>query len=201
MLHAVVRRVQSRAVPWGNDLSHTLRRSSLSEEEKAHLRGRLLGLLEQPDQQLAVQVAVVLSKVARYDFPRAWPALFSDLLAQLAGAGQLLQRRVHLALHHVLKELASKRLAADQRNFEQAGGGRWGWGPGRGKERAWSLVGQVKRPSPPPAVPGCPPPAGDCAAAGADVAAVGGRHGGHRCGAAGGAGRAAAGGAAAALHL
>lgn len=95
-------------------------RRSLSEEEKAHLRGRLLGLLEQPDQQLAVQVAVVLSKVARHDFPRAWPALFSDLLALLAGAGQLLQRRVHLTMHHVLKELASKRLAADQRNFEQA---------------------------------------------------------------------------------
>ena len=31
------------------------------------------------------------------------------------------QRRVYLALHHTLKELASKRLAADQRNFEQVG--------------------------------------------------------------------------------
>ncbi|KAL4857594.1 Importin-11 [Chlorella vulgaris] len=92
---------------------------SLSEEEKAHLRGRLLSLVEQSDQQIAVQVAVVFSKVARLDFPKAWPTLFADLLAKLQGPGQLLQRRVYLVLHHILKELASKRLAADQRNFEQ----------------------------------------------------------------------------------
>ena len=95
---------------------------SLSEEEKAHLRGRLLDLVEQPDQQIAVQVAVVFSKVARFDFPRAWPDLFSDLLARLQGGANssspLAQRRVYLVLHHILKELASKRLAADQRNFE-----------------------------------------------------------------------------------
>ena len=58
-------------------------RSSLSEEEKAHLRGRLLHLVAQQDQQLAVQVAVVFGKVARHDFPRAWPTLFADLLAKL----------------------------------------------------------------------------------------------------------------------
>lgn len=96
--------------------------SSLSEEEKAHLRGRLLSLVEQSDQQIAVQVAVVFSKVARLDFPKAWPTLFADLLAKLQGPGQLLQRRVYLVLHHILKELASKRLAADQRNFEQVCG-------------------------------------------------------------------------------
>lgn len=37
------------------------------------------------------------------------------------GPNQLVQRRVYLVLHHILKELSSKRLAADQRNFEQAG--------------------------------------------------------------------------------
>ncbi len=40
------------------------------------------------------------------------------------GSSQLAQRRVYLVLHHILKELASKRLAADQRNFEQARIGR-----------------------------------------------------------------------------
>ena len=30
-----------------------------------------------------MQVAVVFSKVARFDFPKAWPTLFSDLLAKL----------------------------------------------------------------------------------------------------------------------
>jgi len=35
-------------------------------------------------------------------------------------------RRVYLILHHVLKELSSKRLVADQRNFAEVGGCRGG---------------------------------------------------------------------------
>ena len=31
-------------------------------------------------------------------------------------------RRVYLVLHHILKELSSKRLVADQRNFAQVSG-------------------------------------------------------------------------------
>lgn len=92
---------------------------SLGEEEKAHLRQKLLSLVAQDDSQIAVQVAVVFAKVARFDYPRAWPSLFADLLGVLQGGSTLAQRRVYLALHHILKELASKRLAADQRNFEQ----------------------------------------------------------------------------------
>ena len=42
-----------------------------------------------------------------------------DLLGRLDGHGPVAARRVYLMLHHVLKELASKRLAADQRNFAQ----------------------------------------------------------------------------------
>jgi hypothetical protein len=44
-----------------------------------------------------------------------------DLLGRLDGYGPVVARRVYLMLHHVLKELASKRLVADQRNFAQAG--------------------------------------------------------------------------------
>ena len=71
--------------------------------------------------QLAVQVAVVFAKVARSDYPRQWPGLFSDLLARADGGSTLLVRRVFLVLHHVLKELASKRLAADQKTFAEVG--------------------------------------------------------------------------------
>ena len=46
--------------------------------------------------------------------------LSGDLLGRLNGHGAVAARRVYLMLHHVLKELASKRLAADQRNFAQA---------------------------------------------------------------------------------
>lgn len=85
--------------------------------------------------QIAVQIALVIAKAARFDFPQQWPSLFTDMLAGLAnssaGAGQqpqqqpsqqqqaLLVRRTYFVLHHVLKELASKRLAADQKAFAQ----------------------------------------------------------------------------------
>lgn len=70
--------------------------------------------------QFAVQIAVVFAKVARMDYPRQWPSLMEDLLGVLGGGDALRRRRGYLVLHHVLKELSSKRLAADQRNFSQA---------------------------------------------------------------------------------
>jgi len=67
--------------------------------------------------QLAVQVAVVFAKIARNDYPRQWPSVFVDLSALMQTGSTLSVRRVYLVLHHILKELSSKRLASDQRNF------------------------------------------------------------------------------------
>lgn len=74
-----------------------------------------------PRAQIAAQLAVTLSKVARSDFPTSWASLFHDLLALLhtPTATPRTSRRVYHTLHVVLKELASKRLAADQRVFAQ----------------------------------------------------------------------------------
>ena len=97
---------------------------AIAEDEKIHLRAQLILLLDQEDSQIAVQTAVVLAKVGRLDFPKAWPSLFTDLLGRLQAAseagsnGTLSARRCYLALHHILKELSTKRLAADQRTFE-----------------------------------------------------------------------------------
>lgn len=97
---------------------------AITDDEKNHLRAKLILLLDQEDSQIAVQTAIVLAKVGRLDFPKAWPSLFTDLLGRLqaaAGAGSsgtLTARRCYLALHHILKELSTKRLAVDQRTFE-----------------------------------------------------------------------------------
>lgn len=72
--------------------------------------------------QIAVQMAVVFAKVARVDYPRAWPSLFTDLLQQMQSLNTLMVRRVYLVLHHALKELASKRLSSDQKAFAEASG-------------------------------------------------------------------------------
>ena len=70
--------------------------------------------------QIAVQMAVVFAKVARVDYPKAWPSLFTDLLQQMQSQNTLVVRRVYLVLHHALKELASKRLSSDQKAFAEA---------------------------------------------------------------------------------
>ncbi len=66
-----------------------------------------------------MQIAVCFAKVARQDFPKLWHSLFEDLTGHMQNGGSLASRRVYLVLHHVLKELATKRLATDQKNFAQ----------------------------------------------------------------------------------
>ncbi|KAK9822576.1 hypothetical protein WJX74_006339 [Apatococcus lobatus] len=92
---------------------------AISESEKQHLRQKLLMLISQEDNQFAVQIAVVIAKIARVDYPRHWPSLFTDLLGKLDTSDTLTTRRTYLVLHHVLKELSSKRLAPDQRAFAE----------------------------------------------------------------------------------
>ena len=69
--------------------------------------------------QFAIQVAIVFAKIARTDYPKEWASLFEDLTSRLQTNSVLTTRRVYLALHHILKELSSKRLAADQRSFAE----------------------------------------------------------------------------------
>ena len=66
--------------------------------------------------QIALQLAITFARIARLDYPGQWPTLVADVMSRVA-AGPLAARRAYLVLHHVLKELASKRLPADQRNF------------------------------------------------------------------------------------
>jgi len=69
--------------------------------------------------QFAVLLALVFAKIARTDYPKHWPSLMDDLLAVMGEGDGLRRRRAYLVLHHVLKELSSKRLAADQRTFAE----------------------------------------------------------------------------------
>ena len=59
----------------------------MTAEEKAYLRGVLPPLIAQEDSQIAVQVALAIAKAARHDYPREWPSLLADLVAQADGGG------------------------------------------------------------------------------------------------------------------
>lgn len=92
---------------------------SISNEEKGILRQKLLESFSEHVNQIAVQFAVIIAKVARYDCPKEWPDLFPTLLNLVQASDDLNQQRALLTMHHVIKTLATKRLLADRRTFYQ----------------------------------------------------------------------------------
>lgn len=76
----------------------------------------------EPVSPLAVQLAVVIAKVARLDCPKEWPELVPTLLTAVRDSDLLVQHRALLTLHHVVKTLSSKRLAGDRRLFQELTG-------------------------------------------------------------------------------
>ncbi|KAA3463752.1 importin-11-like [Gossypium australe] len=93
--------------------------SGISSEEKQHLKQKLLSHLREENNQIAQMLAVLISKIARFDYPREWPELFSFLAQQLQSADVLTSHRIFMILFRTLKELSTKRLTADQRTFAE----------------------------------------------------------------------------------
>ncbi|XP_036265603.1 importin-11 isoform X1 [Pipistrellus kuhlii] len=90
---------------------------ALSEEEKSTLRAGLITNFNEPINQIATQIAVLIAKVARLDCPRQWPELIPILIESVKVQDDLRQHRALLTFYHVTKTLASKRLAADRKLF------------------------------------------------------------------------------------
>lgn len=97
--------------------------NALSEEEKTSLRAGLITNFNEPINQIATQIAVLIAKVARLDCPRQWPELIPVLLEAVKGQDGLQQHRALLTFYHVTKTLASKRLAQDKRLFQDLASG------------------------------------------------------------------------------
>ncbi|XP_029165906.1 importin-11 [Nylanderia fulva] len=93
--------------------------NSIGDNEKEFLRQHLLRNFEEPVNPLAIQLAVLISKIARYDCPREWSTLVPTLLEIIRRENSLAQRQALLTLHYVVKALASKRLAEGQRLFRE----------------------------------------------------------------------------------
>ncbi|PKU38021.1 importin-11 isoform x2 [Limosa lapponica baueri] len=90
---------------------------ALTEEEKTTLRAGLITNFNEPVNQIATQISVLIAKVARVDCPRQWPELIPTLLESMKVQDNLRQHRALLTFYHVTKTLASKRLAADRKLF------------------------------------------------------------------------------------
>lgn len=73
----------------------------------------------EPKDQLAVQFAVTISKIARLDCPNDWPDLMDVLLERVKSPDDLEQKRTLQILVQVVKQLSSRRLHHDRLMFEQ----------------------------------------------------------------------------------
>jgi len=95
--------------------------SMISDEEKATVRTRiLLSITDEQDQNTATQKALLVAKIARSDFPEAWPTIFDDISSQLAAnAAPLGLQQTMLVLHFVLRDLSSKCLVKDRKQFRK----------------------------------------------------------------------------------
>ena len=96
--------------------------NAISEEEKVGLRTGLVKTISEPVNQIAVQLAVTVSKAARFDVPKEWPELLPSLSDAVQSENDTVQHRGLLFLHHTIKALASKRLTSDRRAFTELTG-------------------------------------------------------------------------------
>lgn len=85
--------------------------SAINEQEKEVIRRGLLTNLAEPVNQIAVQLAVLVAKIARFDYPKEWPELFPTLIQGVESSDSVVQHRSLLTMHHVIKAVSSKRLA------------------------------------------------------------------------------------------
>ncbi|XP_022652295.1 importin-11-like [Varroa jacobsoni] len=87
----------------------------IGEEEKSAIRNMLLqAITMELNQQLALQVSLVIAKIARYDVPTDWQPLVPFLMSNLdSPAGY----QASLALYHVVKTLTTKRMLHDRHMF------------------------------------------------------------------------------------
>ncbi|XP_078037262.1 importin beta11 [Augochlora pura] len=91
--------------------------NAIAEDEKEFLRQRLISNFDEPVNQLAVQLAALIGRIARFDCPKEWGTLIPTILDVVRGQNPLAQHRALLTLHHVIKSLASKCFILDRRYF------------------------------------------------------------------------------------
>ncbi|KAN0063316.1 hypothetical protein ACQY0O_004481 [Thecaphora frezii] len=59
---------------------------TIPQEAKQNIRATLLRCLQEPDRTIALQAAVAIAKIARNDYPREWPDLFTNLQRAMVDA-------------------------------------------------------------------------------------------------------------------
>ena len=107
---------QFAAIQLKNVIGRNWRRGNIQENERISIKQNLLQRLNETNSQVAEQLLVIVSKIAREDVPEKWPNLFDILTQQLSFPHAPFVMRT---LNKVLKTLSSKRTASDRRVFAE----------------------------------------------------------------------------------
>jgi hypothetical protein len=88
-----------------------------AEEEKAYVRGTAMAvLLQDTSERVALQTGLLITNIARFDFPRPWASLLADLAAAAAVDSAVplpAKARALTTLKHVLRALRNKRFVME----------------------------------------------------------------------------------------
>ncbi|GAB7366240.1 hypothetical protein MBLNU230_g7797t1 [Neophaeotheca triangularis] len=96
--------------------------NAVSKEDKAVIRQRLIQSgLDEPDNRLALQNALVTAKIIRFEYPNDWPDALPSIISTLRTASDghpfYLQRALLIALH-ATKELSTGRLQRTRQTLQ-----------------------------------------------------------------------------------
>ncbi|OWB57745.1 hypothetical protein B5S28_g3714 [[Candida] boidinii] len=85
---------------------------AIQKDEKLEIRNRLFDVLDESNNQLTIQNAHTIAKIARYDFPTEWQTIFETFANILENSDKNIIRvnNTLLILNQVLKVLASIRI-------------------------------------------------------------------------------------------
>ncbi|MCJ1287281.1 hypothetical protein MMC26_006629 [Xylographa opegraphella] len=100
--------------------------NAISKEEKTLIRSRCLDSgINEPDRRLALQNALVIAKITRFDFPHDWPDVISSVTEHLRLASRPESNSVHLSrtlliVLYIIKELSTARLQRSRSSLQSA---------------------------------------------------------------------------------
>ncbi|XP_065222298.1 importin-11 [Planococcus citri] len=92
--------------------------NAISEDERSIIKTELMKCFDEPVDAVAFQLAVIMAKIARLDWPKEWPELINILIDNIkCNDNEVRRRRSLLILCHVVKILSTKRLIGDKKLF------------------------------------------------------------------------------------
>ncbi|KAG1451734.1 hypothetical protein G6F56_008004 [Rhizopus delemar] len=93
-------------------------KNPIDPEEKKLIRQRLLEFMDEPSKNLTAQNAVIVSRIARLDYPLEWPDLLTQLIQTIVNAPHLIiHDRALETLYEVLAELSTRLLSSGRKQF------------------------------------------------------------------------------------